>query len=220
MKNFIKRRWFPLVVAIFIVAAVAFIMALFGWRITYAPELANDWDAISAVATWIEVLVAITSAIASFLAVWFAIQVPRKIAKQQDKIALFEKRYRLYTLLLSCQTFALALKAAENMQDARKVFLLTYYSGNEDIKKWDDTGYISVCYLKVIQELSLSEFLFCPEISNGVLSIVKEMSCCLNDWFQLEDQSTFEKHKKDYIALYDEMRALTLKMKPYLNLSD
>lgn len=220
MKKFVKGRWFPLLVAILIVAAVALVMALFGWRITYVPDLENSWDAVSAVAAWFAVMVAIASAVASFLVVWYAIQVPKEIAKQQDKIALFEKRYRLYTLLLSSQTFALALKAAENMQDARKVFLLAYYSDNEDIKKWDDTGYISVCYLKVIQKLSLSEFLFCPEISNGVLSIVKEMSCCLNDWFQLEDQSTFIKHKNDYIALYDEMKALTLKIKPYLNLSN
>ena len=53
MKNFIKGRWFPLIAAILIVAIVAIVMALFGWRITYAPELENSWDAISAVAAWI-----------------------------------------------------------------------------------------------------------------------------------------------------------------------
>ena len=89
MKNFIKGRWFPLLVTILVVAAVAFVMALFGWRITYAPELENDWNAISAVATWTETIVAVVSVIASFSAVWFAIRVPKKIAEQQNKIALF-----------------------------------------------------------------------------------------------------------------------------------
>lgn len=53
MKNFIKGRWFPLIVAILIVAIVAIVMALFGWRITYAPGLENSWDAVSAVAALI-----------------------------------------------------------------------------------------------------------------------------------------------------------------------
>ena len=85
MKKFIKGRWFPLVIAIIVVTAVAFIMALFGWRISYAPGLENSWDAVSAVAAWAGVF-------SSFIAIWFAIQVPKKIAEQQNKIALFEKR--------------------------------------------------------------------------------------------------------------------------------
>ena len=51
MKNFIKGRWFPLVVAIIAFVAIGTIMMLLGWRITYAPTLENSWDAISAVAT-------------------------------------------------------------------------------------------------------------------------------------------------------------------------
>ena len=59
MKNFIKGRWFPLLVAILIVVVVAFVMALFGWRITYAPELENSWAAVSAVAACISALAGI-----------------------------------------------------------------------------------------------------------------------------------------------------------------
>lgn len=81
MKNFIKGRWFPLLVAILIVAAVAFVMALFGWRITYAPNLENSWDAISAVAAWAGVIGAV---LAIFSAIW--------VANRQNKIALIEKR--------------------------------------------------------------------------------------------------------------------------------
>lgn len=59
MKNFIKGKWFPLTAAFLIVAAVALVMAKFGWRITYAPELENSWDAVSAVAAWISALAGI-----------------------------------------------------------------------------------------------------------------------------------------------------------------
>lgn len=83
-------------VAILIVTAVALVMALLGWRVTYAPELDNSWNAISAVAEWAGVIVAFSSVVASFLAIWYAIRVPQKIAEQQNKIELFEKRYEIY----------------------------------------------------------------------------------------------------------------------------
>ncbi len=223
LKKFIKGRWLPLIVIMIIlalIAAIIFVMALFGWRITYAPELENDWEAISGVAAWAEVITAITSVVASFLAVWFAIQVPRKIAEQQDKIALFEKRYHLYNLLLSCQSFTLALKAAENIQDAWKIFLFVFYSDTLDNKNLNDISYVSVCYQRVIHELSLCDFLFNSEIGTGVLAIVKQMSYLLHDWFHVNDQDMFTKHKNDFIALHSDMETLTVKMKPYLNLSD
>lgn len=60
MKNFIKGKWFPLTAAFLIGAAVALVMAKFGWRITYAPELENSWAAISAVAACVSALAGIT----------------------------------------------------------------------------------------------------------------------------------------------------------------
>lgn len=68
---------------------VIVVLYCLGFRITYAPELENSWNAVSAVAACVGVL-------ASFIAIWFAIQVPKKIAEQQNKIALLEKRVQLY----------------------------------------------------------------------------------------------------------------------------
>lgn len=107
--KFIKGRWFPLTVAAVLGVAVALVMGLCGWRITYAPELENGWDAISAVAAWVGVIVSTGSVIASFSAVWFAIQVPQKIADEQDRISLFEKRHEAYSSILSLEVFADAL---------------------------------------------------------------------------------------------------------------
>lgn len=102
MEKFIRGRWFPLLVAIIIVAVVSVVMASFGWRVTYAPELENRWDAVSAVATWAGVF-------ASAFAIVFAIRVPKKIADIQDRIALFEKRYGAYSSLLTLQMFSHAI---------------------------------------------------------------------------------------------------------------
>ena len=104
--KFIKVKWFPLIIVVIAVLAIAFVLFCCGFRITYAPELENDWDAISAVATWTGTIVAVVSVIASFLAVWFAIQVPQKIAEQQNNISLFEKRMNCYNTLRKIKYFA------------------------------------------------------------------------------------------------------------------
>lgn len=112
MKRIIRNKWFLPVVISTVLVIVCAIMFLFGWRITYAPEMENSWNAISAVATWTGTIIAMASTTASFLAVWFAIQVPKKIAEQQNKITLFEKRYEVFEIYNSCKVFSEMLRWA------------------------------------------------------------------------------------------------------------
>lgn len=102
MKKLVKQKWFPFVVALTLVVAFLGFLYHIGFRITYDRKLENSWDAISACAAWAGVG-------ASFVAIWFAIRVPKKIADRQDKIALFEKRYHAYTSVLTLKSFAHAL---------------------------------------------------------------------------------------------------------------
>lgn len=83
MKKFFRH---PSTITLIAVILIILILALFGFRITYNPSLDNNWDAISACAAWAAVVV-------SGLAIYYAIQAPKKIAEEQNKIALFEKRY-------------------------------------------------------------------------------------------------------------------------------
>ena len=126
LNEFAKKRWFFLIIGIVLVIFVVFVMALFGWRITYAPELENSWDAISTVANWIGVLVSIVGVVASFVAIWFAIQVPKEIADQQNKIALFEKRYEIYKIIQKCISLYYTFWSQESE------------NGTEDNKKADN----------------------------------------------------------------------------------
>lgn len=135
MKKFIKWKWFPLTVSILIVAIVvisAFIMALFGWRITYAPELESSWEAISACAEWVGVLVSVVGVVASFVAIWYAVQVPKRIADRQDKIALFEKRYECYTAIRNLLVCADQIKAAEKQTNKAVQVAFRVYLGQPD----------------------------------------------------------------------------------------
>ena len=113
LKKFIIGRWFPLFVGIICLALLVFGMAVLGLRITYAPELENSWSAISAFADWGGVFVSVIGVIASFVAIWYAIQVPKKIADRQDKIALFEKRYECFQLFEKCYVFYSQIKDKE-----------------------------------------------------------------------------------------------------------
>lgn len=58
---------------------------------------------------WLTVILSAFSIAISGAAIWFAVQVPKKIANRQDKIALFEKRYCAYSSLLTLQLFSHAI---------------------------------------------------------------------------------------------------------------
>ena len=100
--KFIKGRWFPLLAALAILGIISVIFICLGFKITYAPDLENNWDAVSAVAACVGVF-------SSFVAVWFAIRVPKKIAEAQNQIALFEKRHDAYSSILNLEVFANSL---------------------------------------------------------------------------------------------------------------
>lgn len=124
--KFIKSRWFPLAVGFSIFILVGFVMALFGWRITYAPELENSWDAISAISTVISAIVSIIGVSASFAAIWYAIQVPKEIADRQDKIALFEKRLTCYEMLETQRLLYFSIKDEDKIDLIKSGVALTY----------------------------------------------------------------------------------------------
>ena len=89
-KEELKKRIYYVVFACCILGIVG--MYLLGFRITYNPELDNNWDAIAAIGTW-------CAAIISGIAVVFAVTVPKSIAAYQNQISLFERRLSvLYTL--------------------------------------------------------------------------------------------------------------------------
>lgn len=193
MRNFIKGRWFPLLVGILVFVAVAFVMALFGWRITYAPDLESSWDAVSAVASWGSIVVAAISACASFLAVWYTI----KIAEKQKKIDLFNKRYAVYKTLEDCNAFHQSLKDEDFDDSIRiRIIFLSIFDKETALKEWlslklSDDGNSSIDYFEeyfdvlvstkckqIISILHESKFLFAedPEIFEDINKITTALS--------------------------------------------
>ena len=129
MKNIIKNRWFPLIAAVVLLllaVGIALIMSLFGWRFTFAPELENSCDAVSSIASWASVLIALLSVGSSFYAIYVAIQVPQKIAIKQNKIALFEKRIICYLELKKLESVCRSVEYENEVEKIKKNIMLLY----------------------------------------------------------------------------------------------
>ena len=159
LNRFIRTRWFPLIAVSSGVGLIIVGMILCGWRFVYAPELNNNWDAISGVAAWVGILVSIASVGASLGAVWAAIQVPNKIAKKQDAISLFEKRFDCYNTIQNLLVCASQIEEAKTNKDVQVAFRI-YFGQPEDIVK-NESGTIFALQLKQKQPIIVSgAFLF------------------------------------------------------------
>ena len=110
----ILPNWMLLIIVI-----VLLLLSAFGWKITYSPQLENDWSAIDAVGGW-------ASAVISGVAIWFAVFVPKRIAQEQNKIALFEKRFSSYSVFLKYTSFAKAIQEADTLNQLRQAFSLNF----------------------------------------------------------------------------------------------
>lgn len=109
MKKFVKGRWFPLIAVAIASVIVALVMALFGWKITYAPDLENSWDAISACAAWMSAMATLDAVIVAIIIAIKQNKIAQKqteISEQQNKIVLFEKRYEFYQMVRDCLSLA------------------------------------------------------------------------------------------------------------------
>lgn len=99
MKDLVKKRWFVFLLGLLIAVVLLLIFSLIlycnGYRIVYPEQFETSWDAVSGFAAWFGVAVSALSAAASFAAIWFAV----RVADQQNKIALFEKRYECYIII-------------------------------------------------------------------------------------------------------------------------
>lgn len=173
MREFLKGRWFPLAVAIAFLLGTIFVMFLFGWRFTYAPELENSWDAISGVAAW-------SGTIVSLGAIMVAIWIPKRIANRQDKIALFEKRYECYTVIQNLLVCAEQINTAKKQTNKAVQVAFRVYLGQPDVI----TGNLDYAMLivRLVQKEAIlvsGEFLFKCYNTEILLKIIDTGVCLI-----------------------------------------
>lgn len=117
------------------------------------------------------------SVVLSGLAIWFAIQVPKKIADRQDKIALFEKRYAVYETLNHCISFSISIKESYDIKQIHMIFIATF--GYDAIIKEQSDQVIHEELTQYITNakdiLDTASFLFTCETSSYILPIISTL---------------------------------------------
>lgn len=189
------------------------LMYQMGFRITYAPDLENSWNAISGTASWV-------SAIASFLAVWSAIQVPKKIAERQIKVDLFEKRYRVYRTLISFDFFSALVYISKEPEDIKEFFYKSFHDLSESAKMFQ-YNLFAVKYIQVTENLAESKFLFSEDVWKGVYKIVNSVQNLVETVKEGMSKEEFDKAKQDYLDAMKscELKLILNKMEEELNLT-
>lgn len=129
IKKFFLSKSIPNWVPVIFVIALA-IFAACGWKIIYAPQLENNWSAIDAVGGW-------ASAVISGVAIWFAVSAPKRIARRQNDIALFEMRFSCYNIYLKYISFAEMIREIDTPDRLCQVFSFNFmgYDSIPDIKE-------------------------------------------------------------------------------------
>ena len=179
---------------------VAILLWLFGFRITYSPTLENSWDAISACAAWASVVVA-------GLAIYYAILVPKKIAAEQNSIALFEKRHGFYIAFCKCVSFCRSLDIVRTSAEARRIF---YHVFCENPTAQDDASIqleVTPIQMKTVSVIDQGIYLFDFETESYLGAILGSLVEVLSP---TNTEAKFEEHRKLLIAAgSDAEKALT-----------
>ena len=166
MKKFVKSRWFSLAVAAVVLLVIVVAGFFFGFRITYAPELENSWNAISAMASWVGTIGTVS---AIFAAIW--------VANRQNKIALFEKRYENYIIIQKLLACALQLEDVNTNKGVQVAFRI-YLDAPQNIHK-NKSVYEMIVELLQMQSILLSgAFLFSnynAELAKKIVAVGTEL---------------------------------------------
>ena len=177
MKRIVKNKLLP--VAIFAVIGISLLVFLYckSFRITYAPDLENSWNAVSAFAAWGGVFMSFLAIIAAGIVAWRQNEIMKQqisIADKQNKIALFEKRLEIYDIILSCSVNVDKMKITDKNEDILKnLFILL----TEDLLAYQKFNrkevmlYLANCSTK----LQHSVFLFPNKISSYLLDASKAL---------------------------------------------
>lgn len=164
------------------------------------------------------------SVLVSGIAILFAVRVSNK----QNKINLFEKRYKIYDEIQRCNNFSNIIELAKEKEDIKILFLSAFNENvlfNETKLNENDNIYINkqinVRLDNLINALEQSEFLFkeSPYIYEHIRKICKNL-LILTYSSEINDKP-FEKQKEEFKKLmncemYDKIIST---MKKELNLS-
>ncbi len=150
-------------------------------------ELQND-SLVIASPNWVDILSLVTSILAIVVAGIVAYR-QVDISKQQNKIALFELRYKMYNRILDCNHFArfICILAKEN-KDIFKIYEMTVRDRNPaaGMEHLDDSVLISEM-LSFVGELEKVEFLFSHDVAQYSTLLSSELVLTITNCLVLKE---------------------------------
>ena len=75
---------------------------------------------------YISLFISAVGIVFSGIAIWTAVLVPKKIAEQQNKITLFEKRFEFYDILCRCINFSTMIRNIQTNREIRLFFIASF----------------------------------------------------------------------------------------------
>lgn len=136
----------------------SFLFFVLGYKICKDVKVIVDWEGINSVTSW--VLPTMMSAIAIF----FSINIPKKIANQQNDISLFEKRYQVYDAISSLKVLSERIQNL-HIEDDKKSFLgymqsILKISINSENVYQEEKVNVFIYLAEFDRKISEGEFLF------------------------------------------------------------
>lgn len=117
---------------------------------------------------WFSVWISLAGVVLSFVAIIVAVRVPKKIAKQQDKIGLFEKRYECYAVIQKILVIGEQIKPCTTKMAVVSAFKLWFGDKNDFAKNENYAEYVIILKSEEVKLVS-GQFLF-PEYDAEILS--------------------------------------------------
>ena len=164
---------------------------------------------------YLSIVISFISVVVSGFAIWFAVQVPNKIAEEQNRIAIFEKRYSVYREIYRCHTFGFIAQFTENSDEVRKAFLTSFEKevlidvDQTKIHMETDLSWNLKILMRIqtlLETLRQSEFLFADnpwicEYSENVASLITELVAPIS----MDDKEFIQAKKKFLDLMNDKM---------------
>lgn len=197
IKKILKKSCIPNWVLLFFVIVFA-VLTMFGWKITYAPQLENSWNAISAVGMWI-------SAILSGVAIWFAVFIPRHIAKSQNRIAIFEMRFASYSVFLKYTSFAEIIRQVNSPYQLRQALLSNFIEFGDNVDLQELILTIKNDEKKLMSGLFLFSNFCDGNMIHDILQEIFEIVC----FVQCDKPQLSEEEKKKICSFCDKCQSFT-----------
>lgn len=186
-----KKKWVLIAILSGIEIALFVLLYCKGFRITYAPDLENSWDAVSAFAAWGGVIM-------SFAAIMVAIQIPKKIADRQDRIALLEKRFEIYDILISCRVVAKLIKSGDENEDILRDFFIAFTkktNAAQSFNRDEADFYMINCTIK----LNSAVLLFSEEIASYITKLSNKLIDLSTADVQIDGSEEYSRKKQAYV---------------------